>query len=427
MNTTRSLKRTGLGVMAGLVAVGLAACSGGTGGDASSDTNLTVWLMDSSVPDSAIEWLETTFAEQHEGATLTVVEQQWEGIVDKLQTALPSASDTPDLVEVGNTQTSTFSSVGAFSPISDEVLAAIGGDALSASGLESGTWDGQVYATPLYQGARIIFYRADLLAAAGIAVPETLDELNAAAIALNAANPEGTEDFSGIYLPAIDAHNLEGWLFTYGGAYAVEDGDGWVPALSTDESIAALEKIQTLLQEGTTYSLDSAKDNQTAPELFAEGKLGFISYLNFAEASIPEEMFTSGQVGVMALPGLTAGTYGSPFAGGSNVAISAASPNQELAQAALELIYSAEFQSALASEGGWVPGNTDYASELQGVTADAAAIAVEHSKLTPTTPAWGVADSSGVLTEFWTRIANGEDVTTVAAETDALLADILTD
>ncbi|WP_029150463.1 extracellular solute-binding protein [Microbacterium indicum] len=407
----------------------LSSCSGGTSADSSADgggpADLTVWFMESSIPDDALTWLEDEFAAENEGSTLSVQVQTWPGIVEKLQTALPSSSETPDLVEVGNTQASTFTSVGAFSPL-DDIVGDLGGDSLVASGIEAGTWDDTLYATPLYQGARVIFYRTDLLDAAGIAVPTTIDELADAAIALNEANPEGTDDFTGMYLAASDAHTLEGMLFTYGGDYATQAADGtWEGALETPESIEALTTIQRIFQDGSEYDLDSNDAVQAAPNLFNAGRVGFLSYLNYAETEIDQDLWDSGKVGVMALPGLEPGEAGVTFAGGSNMAISAASQHQELAQNAMKLIYSEDFQSLLASSGGWVPGNLDYADQLTGETAQFAVEAVEASKLTPNTPEWGVADSAQVPASIFTRLANGEDVQTVAEEVDAQLEGML--
>jgi N,N'-diacetylchitobiose transport system substrate-binding protein len=410
----------------GIALLGLTACSSNAGTAAEADTaDLKVWVMQDSVPASSIDWLETEFAKEHPGSTLTVEEQVWSGIVEKLQTALPSKTETPDIVEVGNTQSSTFDSVGAFTPL-DDMKAELGGDDLSASGIAAGTWDGTLFAAPMYQGARIIFYRKDLLAKANIAVPTTIDELNAAAIALNAANPDGTDDFSGIYLAAADPHSLEGWLFTYGGNYAVQEKDGtWKGTLDTPESLKALQAIQDVFEKGSEYDLDSVEAVQTATSLFNENKIGFLSYLNFAEAQIDKSMWDADEVGVMALPGLTSDKAGTPFAGGSNLAISAASPNQALAKDALKMMFSSDFQSALASEGGWVPGNTTYASALKGITGPFSETAVVNSKLTPNTPTWGVADSAGVPASIWTRVASGEDVATVAADVDKQLEDLL--
>ena len=52
----------------------------------------------------------------------------------------------------------------------------LGGDDLLQSLVESGTYDGRFYGVPYYAGARIVVYRTDLLEAAGLEVPTTIDE-----------------------------------------------------------------------------------------------------------------------------------------------------------------------------------------------------------------------------------------------------------
>lgn len=416
---------------AAALALALTACGsssdGSTDGEESGSADLTMWLMERSVPEEAQDWLVEEFESQHEDSTLTIQHQPWAGIVELLQTSLPDAEQTPDLVEVGNTQASTFTSVGAFSPV-DDMLDELGGDSLIESSLDAGSWDGTTYTPPLYAGSRIIYYRKDLLEDAGIEVPQTLEELGDAAIQLNEANPENTEGFTGIYLAAADPKTLEGWLFTHGGDYATQDEDGtWKGELSSPESLDGLREAQRVMDEGSEYVQDSNETVQAAGELFSAGRVGFLSGLPYMEDEIDQEMWDQDQIGVIALPGLAEGEPGVTFAGGSNIGISAASQNQELSQEVLKLVYSEEFQSLLASEGGWVPGNLDYADALEGPGAEPFRVAVENSKLTPNTPSWGVVDSSQLPAEIWTRIAEGDDVEQVAEEIDSEIEDVLND
>ena len=76
--------------------------------------DLRVWLNGTDTPQEARDWLKTTFEDQHPGSTLTIEEQQWDGLVEKLTTSLASDSETPDVVEIGNTQAPTFTAAGAF-------------------------------------------------------------------------------------------------------------------------------------------------------------------------------------------------------------------------------------------------------------------------------------------------------------------------
>ena len=120
------------------------------------------------------------------------------GIVEKLTTSL-SSSDSPDVVEFGNTQAQAFEAAGAVADLTPH-QAELGGDDLLQSLLEAGTYDGKLYAVPYYAGARIMIYRKDLFEAAGVEIPTTLDEMVAAGVALQEANAD-VPNFSGIYLP----------------------------------------------------------------------------------------------------------------------------------------------------------------------------------------------------------------------------------
>ncbi len=191
--------------------LGLSAC----GDDDDSDDNasgggpdtaeIRVWINGTDTPDAAREWLKTTFEDEHPGSTLTIEQQEWEGLVEKLTTSLSSDSETPDVVEVGNTQAPTFTSAGAFSDVSDD-LEDWGGDDLLQGFVEGAQVDGKTYAVPYYAGSKYIFYRKDLFEAAGIAVPTTMDEFVQAAIDLKAANPDPA-NFSGFWFPGQDWRN----------------------------------------------------------------------------------------------------------------------------------------------------------------------------------------------------------------------------
>ena len=94
---------------------------------------------------------------------MTFERQQWTGIVEKLTTAL-SSSDSPDVIELGNTQAQAFEAAGALMDLTDK-KADLGGDDLLQSLVEAGTYDGKFYGVPYYAGARVMLYRKDLFEA----------------------------------------------------------------------------------------------------------------------------------------------------------------------------------------------------------------------------------------------------------------------
>jgi len=122
----------------------------------SAPANIRVWLNGSDTPKEARDYLKKKFEAQNPGSTLTIEEQQWTGLVEKLTTALSSESQTPDVVEVGNTQAPTFTTVGAFSDVTAET-ATWGGSDLLKGFVDAGSVDGKTYAVPYYAGSKYVF------------------------------------------------------------------------------------------------------------------------------------------------------------------------------------------------------------------------------------------------------------------------------
>ncbi|MFS0853238.1 extracellular solute-binding protein [Microbacterium sp. 179-I 3D4 NHS] len=410
-------------------ALALSACSGGAassgsdGGESSPD--LTVWFMRDDVPDVAQEWLKSEWADRHDGAELTIEIQDWDGIVTKLQTTLASETQTPDVVEFGNTQVRTFSTVGALSDISD-LKEEIGGDKLIPALVDAGSVEEEMYAAPFFAGARVVYYRKSMFEAAGLEIPESIEELNEAAVTLREAN-SSIPDFEGIFIPAKDLGNGLGWLFSYENPIAELDGEEWKGTLSSPEGIASLEALQKVYSEGMSTAATATVDETRAPFVpFNEGRAAMFSSLPNAWDKIDPAI--QADTGAFALPGLESGEVGHALAGGSNIGISALSPNQEHARELLAMMFEPEFQEYFATEGGWVPGNTEYASPREDNPAAIEQVAaVENAWMTPLTPGWGIIESNDTMRNLFTELAQGGDVKALAAEYDATIASLLND
>ena len=128
--------------------------------------------------------------------------------------------------------------------------------------------------------------------------------------------------------------------------------------------------------------------------------------------------------GVLVLPG-NDGKPAPVFAGGSNIGISAKSENQEGARDLLRIIFSKEYQTMLG-ENGLGPANSDYVSALgDDEFATALRESASNSKLTPAAPGWAAVEASLKLEEFFAAIAEGGDITALAAEYDAQITPLL--
>ncbi|MET0956705.1 MAG: extracellular solute-binding protein, partial [Cryobacterium sp.] len=126
-------KLVALAALATASALVLAGCS--SDADGSTDTaadnsgkTITLWLAGGDTPDELRDYLKTEFNKET-GATLNIQQQDWGDLVTKLTTSLPDANNTPDVTELGNTQSSTFTNVGAFLDITD-MYDELGGDKL---------------------------------------------------------------------------------------------------------------------------------------------------------------------------------------------------------------------------------------------------------------------------------------------------------
>ncbi len=419
------MRKLGIAALGAAAALTLGGCaSGGTAGGSDEGAEIRVWLVGTDTPDEARDYLVETFEEEHPGSTLVIEEQSWDGLVDRLTTSL-SGSDSPDVVEVGNTQASAFTSAGAFLDLTEH-YEELGGDDLLPGFVEAGSYDGRFYAAPLYSGARLVFYKKDALAAAGLTVPTTLDEYVANGEALAAANPGK----SGIWWPGQDWYNALPFIWENGGEVAVPEGDTWDAQLSSDESIAGLEQIQQVM---TTASRAPKDGQETSPEVgFCDGttlQLSAPSWVKWsilapADAEAPGCPEQEANLGVYALPGMDGGAA-QVFAGGSNIGVSAKSAHPELAVDALKIILSDEFQTIYGT-GGLVPAKLSLADTLgTDEVAQAIAAAAGNAKLTPASPKWADVEAAGILQDLFVNIAQGGDVAALAATADDEIEAIL--
>jgi N,N'-diacetylchitobiose transport system substrate-binding protein len=418
------MRKIGILALGGVAALALAGCSGGSttgsGGDGAAE--IRVWLVGTDTPDTARDYLTETFEKENPGSTLVIEEQQWNGLVDKYTTAL-SGSDSPDVVEIGNTQAAAFTSAGAFTDLTDK-YEELGGDELLQGFVEAGTYEDAFYAAPYYSGARVVFYSPSIV---GDTVPTTLDEYVEQGAALKAAGLE-----SGIYAPGKDWYNVLPFVWENGGYVAEQQDDGtWDAGFSSEGGIAGLEQMQQVYQTASGAPKDGDETNAQVP--FCEGGVGYLSAPSWFQWSIKAAADTETpgcpdtygkDITAMPLPGKDGGAAAA-FAGGSNIAIPAKSAHQDLAYSALQIILSEDYQKLLA-ENGLIPAISSAESSLpdDAVTA-AAAEAAKNAKLTPAAPKWADVEASQVLQDAFVQLAQGADATEVATSLDEQIEEIL--
>lgn len=110
--------------------------------------------------------------ERRTGIAVDVQQVPWTAAHEKLLTAVVGRQ-TPDLAQMGNTWIPEFAAIGSLAPLTERIARS---PALQSESFFSGSWetgvvDGEVFGVPWYVDARLIFYRKDLLAAAGFDHP----------------------------------------------------------------------------------------------------------------------------------------------------------------------------------------------------------------------------------------------------------------
>lgn len=381
--------------------------------------DIRVWVNGGDTPQDARDYLKQTFEAENPGSTLTIEQQDWGGLVEKLTTSM-SGSDSPDVVEIGNTWAPGFTSALAFTDLTP-YFEELGGSDLLPGFVEVGSYDGAFYAAPYYSGARLVFYSKSDYAAAGLSVPTTLEEYVSNAEKLNAATGN-----SGVYFPGKDWYNALPYIWENGGEVAVNDGGTWDSQLSSAKSLQGLSMVKRAMDTSL-----AAKDGDEAESwvAYCTGKHSMLSAPSWAGGLlVPREDApcerSADDLGLFALPGMSGGAA-QIFAGGSNIAIPKNSANQELALSALKIMLSPEYQTIMGNAG-LVPALTSLGSTLgTGETPEAVAAAAANAKLTPASPNWADVEAAGILQDLFVKIAQGNDIAAAATAADEAIEAIL--
>lgn len=205
------------------------------------------WGVFGNLPATARRFTEQTGIDVE--VTLTVIPEMWE-----LMERSFSGEDPPfDLVGVDDLLLIQAARAGHVEPI-DDLIAADGYslDDFPQAAIDSLTDGGQIWGLPYCFVSNVLIYRADLFEKHSIAVPQTLDELSAAAVAVQEAERAGgNEDFYGIAIRGAPNCGLNFWII--GSTWGPSFGARWYddhgrPTLATPELIGAVEHYVDLVR-----------------------------------------------------------------------------------------------------------------------------------------------------------------------------------
>jgi len=268
---------------------------------------------------------------------------------------------TTDLIGMGLYWLPEFAKTGWLLPLNDLIDPAILAK-LNPAYLQAFSADGKLLALgPWWGGIGGLYYRKDLLEAAGIEPPETYDELVAAAETLMKANP----GMSGWTWPALkDLVLVNRWvefLNGYGGTYFDADGKC---VMNDEKGLSALTFMKSLFDSGITpkealtWKEEESQIRFVSGEaIFHTGRQDMMFWLNDpAQSKIVDKW------GFIPMPATEPGK-GAGFFEGWGFSINKFSDNPEAAAKVLEVMFDFPVQKLFNLSQGPVQAHMDVYSD----------------------------------------------------------------
>lgn len=275
--TTSRRRARGAAVLATALVATLAACGddGGDGGGGGGGDSLTVWIIED-LPDRvrATQDIVDSFSEDSgtKVELVAVAEDQF----NQLLTSSAAAGELPDVIgalPLGQVRTLTANDLADTAAVG-EVIESLDAGTFSESAMELVTDGEERLAVPSESWVQLLVYRKDLFDEAGLAAPETYDDVLAAAEELDSGDVAG---FVGANVAgdAFTAQTFE--EIGLGNDCEMVDDSGEV-TFDSDQCVEAMEFYGTLLQD---YSVSGAQDVDTTRASYFAGQAAMVIWSSF--------------------------------------------------------------------------------------------------------------------------------------------------
>lgn len=292
-----------------VVAASLVACSSDSGideGDSIEGTTIRVTLANH-VWTETIKDLIPEF-EKETGAKVEITQLAEDQLSDQYNVKLNAGTDEIDVLMYRPLQENKlFADNGYLADLTDQVE---GDKDWDWSDFQEGpasltTYDGEVVGVPIITERTVLYYRKDLLQAAGLEVPTTLEELEAAAKAIHEANPD-VAGYVGRTGKSAAVTQLSAFLYSFGGDWL----DGTESLIGSDEAREAYKYYGNLISGYTNATVNPEMSWPEAFAVFQQGQAAFIAdadslYKNMTD---PSQSTVADNVGFAAFPEGPAGS-----------------------------------------------------------------------------------------------------------------------
>jgi N,N'-diacetylchitobiose transport system substrate-binding protein len=380
------------------VAVFVFAVAAGTVSGATQAKSITVWLQvdaQSGWPD-VVAAANQQFQADHPGVSVNVQYQTWGTYLQKFDATL-SGGNTPDVMEVGNTQTTKYMAAGAFQDLSSLKSSFPNSSTWLAGLAASGRYNGHLYAVPYYAGSRVVTYRTDLFKKAGIKVPTSLALFTSDAAKLN--KKFGKSGFSPVYIAGEDWYVAMSFVYDYGGQIATYVSGKWKGTLTSKKAIAGLTAYKNFFDAASRASKTTIETVPNPYDVYKQGDAASMIGQGWFTCCVGDQYKNSTAQFVM--PSHVAGQPMPGFLGGSDLAVPVGG-DKTLGAAWIADFTSNASEKALEQKGN-IP-NTTTLFDNSKVQERAAA----RSWFVPTAKHWADVESGNVIRTMLGEILTGK-------------------
>jgi N,N'-diacetylchitobiose transport system substrate-binding protein len=362
---------------------------------------LTVWLQ----VDAQNGWPElvaqasNAFEASHAGWNVNVQYQQWGDHLQKFNATI-AGNDTPDVIEMGNTEMTAYMAAGAFTNLGS-VKSQFANSSNWLAGLKaSSTYNGKLFGVPYYAGSRVITYRTDLFKKVGVKKPPTSLAQFQTELTKVGKMEKHVKGFAPLYVGGEDWYTALSFVYDYGGSIAAKSHGKWVGTLASKKSVAGLTRFKAFFkatQPKSTAQLDGT--NPYPYTVFSQGRTA----ANYGPAwySCCTGKKYKSTTGQFVMPSHTKGKPMPGFLGGSDLAVPAQSGSKSEAEA-----WVADFTSTAVEKGLEAKGNIPNATNLLGNSVNERAAA--RSWFVPQAAHWVDVENGNILKTMLAQILTGQ-------------------
>ncbi|WP_436762546.1 ABC transporter substrate-binding protein [Streptosporangium sp. V21-05] len=318
------------GVSALLLAVALTACSGGSSetdsaaGAGGAPVTLTYWASNQGASlenDKEILTPELAKFTQQTGIKVNLEVVPWSDLTNNTLAAAVSGQG-PDVLNIGNTNATTFQSTGAFHPFDDAALQKIGGKDrfVDSAFATAGPPGAAPTSIPLYSQVYALYYNKKIFADAGLQPPATWEELVSTAQKLT----DPAKKKYGIVIPGgtVNVSMHFSYIFSeqYGGSAFDQAGK---PTFTSPGMVNGVKQYVDLISKHRVVNPSAAQytDSAQAAGDFARGDAAMYMAQTSGINVLKQNGMEPDQYGIVPIPAPASGTKISSFVAGTNLSV----------------------------------------------------------------------------------------------------------